>query len=170
MLLIRPTEIADAFGLSACIGNVARERMFLATTAGFSPVQTREYLELVRKKGGVQLVVLEEGGDIVGWCDIAPQTFEGQWHAGRLGMGLLAGYRGRGWGKRLLAQALEGAFLKDIERVELEVFSSNQRAVRLYRNAGFREEGQKRKGRKVDDRYEDILLFGLLRKEWRCGR
>ena len=167
MLLIRSTEITDAFCVSACITNVARERQFLATTAGFSPVQTREYLELIRKKGGVHLVVVLEGNEIVGWCDVAPAMFEGLSHVGRLGMGLLLKYRGQGWGKRLLAQTLEEAFLKNIERIELEVFSSNQGAVGLYRSAGFREEGKKRNGRKIDGRFDDILLFGLLREEWR---
>jgi RimJ/RimL family protein N-acetyltransferase len=167
-MLIRPTEIADAFCVSACITKVACERQFLATTAGFNPVQTGEYLELIWKKGGVHLVVLE-GNEIVGWCDVAPAMFEGLSHVGRLGMGLLPEYRGQGWGKKLLAQALEAAFLKNIERIELEVFSSNQGAVEMYRSAGFREEGKKRNGRKIDGRFDDILLFGLLREEWRPG-
>ena len=168
MLLIRPTEIADASCVSACIIDVARERHFLASTAGFSPVQTSEYLELIQKKGGVHFVALHRN-DIVGWCDIAPAMFEGLTHVGHLGMGLLPRYRGQGWGKKLLAQALEAAFLKKIERIELEVFSSNQIAIRLYRSAGFHEEGQKRNGRKIDGRFEDILLFRLLREEWGSG-
>jgi RimJ/RimL family protein N-acetyltransferase len=166
ILKIRLTEIADALCVSACITNVASERNFLATTAGFSPVQTREYLELIQKKGGVHFVALD-GNDIVGWCDVAPAMFEGLSHVGRLGMGLLPKYRGQGWGKKLLAQAMEAAFIKDIDRVELEVFASNQRAVRLYRSAGFHEEGRKRNGRKIDGRFEDILLFGLLREDWK---
>jgi RimJ/RimL family protein N-acetyltransferase len=166
MLLIRPTEIADAFCVSACITHVAHERRFLAATAGFNPVHIREYLELIRKKGGVHLIALE-GNDVVGWCDIAPAMFEGHSQVGRLGLGLLAQHRGQGWGKQLLDRTLEAAFLKNIERVELEVFLSNEKAIKLYRTAGFHEEGRKRNGRRFDGHFEDILLFGLLREEWR---
>jgi RimJ/RimL family protein N-acetyltransferase len=166
VLMIRPTEIADAFCVSACITHVAHERQFLTATAGFNPVQTSQYLELIRKKGGVHLIALA-GNDVVGWCDIAPAIFEGHSQIGRLGLGLLAQHRGQGWGKKLLDRTLEAAFLKNFERVELEVFLSNQRAIKLYRSAGFREEGRKRNGRKIDGRFENILLLGLLREEWR---
>jgi RimJ/RimL family protein N-acetyltransferase len=165
MLTIRPTEITDTFNVSACITQVALERHFLATTAGFNPIQTREYLELVWKKGGVHFVALE-GDNVVGWCDVAPAMFEGFSHVGRLGIGLLSRHRGQGLGRRLLCRTLAAAFGKNIERVELEVFLSNRRAIALYCRMGFREEGRKRNGRKIDGRFEDILLFGLLREEW----
>ena len=61
------------------------------------------------------------------------------------------------------------AFGSGLERVELEVFASNARAVALYRRTGFVEEGRRRCARKLDGIYDDILLFGLLRHEWRTA-
>ena len=49
-----------------------------------------------------------------------------------------------------------------IERVELTVYVSNKRAIRLYESVGFVREGVKRKGRKLDGVYEDVLMMAKL--------
>ena len=81
-------------------------------------------------------------------------------------MGLLSDYRRQGWGTKLVSEALKVAFEKDLERIELEVFASNAGAIKLYQNFGFCEEGCKRDARKLDGQYDDIVMFGLLRKNW----
>lgn len=161
---IRATTEDDVEGLSALVTAVARERTFLGTTEGFPVEQTRGYLAHVRQSDGVALVAVD-GGRVVGWLDIARGPFEGLTHYGRLGMGLAPDWRGRGLGRRLLTQALDAAFAKGFERIELEVFASNTQAVGLYRSVGFIEEGRRRCARKLDGSCDDILMFGLLRDE-----
>jgi ribosomal protein S18 acetylase RimI-like enzyme len=56
-------------------------------------------------------------------------------------IGVTALHCGRGLGSALLGQALMGFRLAGLQRVYLEVTAQNERAVRLYRRAGF----QKRK-------------------------
>ena len=48
-----------------------------------------------------------------------------------------------------------------IEKVELEVFSDNLGAVRLYESFAFSLEGVKVRGRKLDGRYQDVKLMAL---------
>ena len=166
MLTIRPTEVDDASQVAACIDSVARERRFVGNTKGFSVEQTREFIQFVKNIGGVHLVVLD-GDTIVGWCDITPHTYEGLTHVGRLGMGLLPKYRRQGWGTKIVSEALKIAFKTELERIELEVFASNAGAIKLYQNCGFCEEGCKQDARKLDGQYDDIIMFGLLRKNWK---
>ena len=144
---------------------MARERKYLGSTEGFTHEQTMGYLAHLRESGGVSLVAMEQER-LVGWVDVARGPFEGLTHYGRLGMGLAAADRGRGLGRALLDRALEEG-LRTLERIELEVFASNTRAVALYRRCGFREEGCRRDARKIDGAYDDILLLGMLRAEWR---
>lgn len=165
MHTLRQTEIDDALQVAACIDSVARERRFLGNTEGFSVDQTREFIQFVKNIGGIHLVVLD-GDEIVGWCDITPHTYVGLTHVGRLGMGLLPQYRRQGLGTKLVSEALQLAFKTDIERIELEVFFSNVGATKLYQNIGFSEEGCKRDARKLDDQYDDIIMFGLLQRNW----
>lgn len=165
MPAIRHTETDDASQVAVCIDSVARERRFLGDTKGFTAEQTREFIQFLNKTGGVHLVVMD-GDTVVGWCDITPHTYEGLTHVGRLGMGLLPQYRRQGWGTKLVSEALQIASKTELERIELEVFASNAGAIKLYQNFGFCEEGCKRNARKLDGQYDDIIIFGLLRKDW----
>ena len=77
-------------------------------------------------------------------------------------MGLLPGYRGRGLGKRLAVQTIGAARQVGIERVELDVFASNEPAIALISRLGFITEGIKRRARKLDGQYDDNVFMALL--------
>ena len=47
-----------------------------------------------------------------------------------------------------------------------EVFSFNQASRNFFLRLGFREEGCLREHVQKNQRFEDLLLFGLLREEW----
>ncbi len=68
----------------------------------------------------------------------------------------------RGIGPELLRRTFDTAKLKGIERVELEVFPSNQGAIELYERSGFLREGCKRRARILDDLETDIVLLAKL--------
>jgi len=145
-MLIRDTLPEDAKVVSVLIDTVARERRHLAATTGFSEESTESFIRFVKASNGVHLVGLVEDA-IVGWCDITPASYEGMTHVGQ------------GIGKALLESALTRAFRQGLERVELEVFRSNDSAVRLYEAHGFIREGVKVGARKLDGVADDILLF-----------
>ena len=101
-------------------------------------------------------------GRIVGWCDIVPRDMEGFRHTGGLGIGLLPEARGQGIGARLLEAAIGRARRRGIEKIELQVYASNRRARAVFRRHGFRVEGRRRRGRKLDGRYDDLILMALF--------
>ena len=113
-MLIRDTLPDDAKAVSVLVDAVARERRYLAATAGFSEESTASFIASVQAAKGVHLVALVDDA-VVGWCDIAPASFEGMTHVGRLGMGVKAGFRGQGIGKGLLKAALSRAFSRGLE-------------------------------------------------------
>jgi ribosomal protein S18 acetylase RimI-like enzyme len=59
--------------------------------------------------------------------------------AGIYGFGVLPEYRGRGYGRQILARAIEYAQADGPRRVILEVAPENERALGLYLSVGFRE-------------------------------
>lgn len=77
-------------------------------------------------------------------------------------MGVLSDFRGQGIGQGLIAHALNAARAGGLERVELEVFASNMPAIQLYEKVGFIVEGIKRKARKLDGLYDDIVEMALF--------
>ena len=123
---------------------------------------TRSFVRLLLSGEGVQRFAITPEHEVVGWCDITRNRMEGFRHAARLGMGVLPAYRGAGLGRRLLTDTIDAAREMGIERVELEVFASNESAVALYRKLGFVVEGTKTHARKLDGEYDDDLIMALF--------
>ena len=159
---IVPTAERYADGFNAVVDAVARERRYIGFVEGPSLESTREYVRSILGGAGVLLLAVTPNDVVVGWCDIVRNPREGFRHVGRLGMGLLPDYRGRGLGRRLVARAVRAARDAGIERVELEVFASNERAIAFYRASGFVTEGIKRRARKLDGVYDDNVFMARL--------
>ena len=98
----------------------------------------------------------------MGWCDAIPARLVTLQHCGSLGLGVLAAYRGRGVGRRLMAATLAHARGQGLTRVELEVRADNAPAIRLYEGMAFVHEGRKRNGNRLDGVYCDSLTMGLV--------
>jgi ribosomal protein S18 acetylase RimI-like enzyme len=164
MLQIRAAKPEDVASFHACLDAVARERRWLAMVEAPPLEQVRAFLALGSARGVIQRFAVE-GARVVGWCDIAPNPLEGFRHGGTLGMGLLEGYRERGLGAALLRDTLAGVRDGGLARVALEVYSTNSRALALYRRFGFAEEGVKRSARILDGRSEDVVCMALWLRE-----
>ena len=160
-----PTTEAHIEGLQRCVDAVARERLWLGFVEGPPLMQTRAFVDMILRGAGVQFVALDDAGEVVGWCDVVRLDQESFRHGWRLGMGVLPAVRGRGVGRRLAEAAIAAAKEQGAERIELEVFASNTRAIALYERLGFVREGVKRRARKLDDAYDDIVQMALLLAE-----
>ncbi|WP_312814779.1 GNAT family protein [Sedimentibacter sp.] len=76
--------------------------------------------------------------------------------------------RGRGYGKEALNLLLEYGFNKlGFHRIQLNVLEFNMAAISLYEKAGFKREGTYREFVLRDDKRYDLLLYGLLKSEWK---
>lgn len=158
---IEPASLERVDGFWRALDLVARERRYLLFSEAPPIERTREYVREILKKEWSQFYAVD-GDEVVGWCDVIRGEREGVTHVGHLGMGVVTSQRRQGIGRRLLAAAIEDAFAKGVERIELEVFASNQAAIGLYRTHGFEEEGRKRKARLLDGHYEDFVLMALF--------
>jgi ribosomal protein S18 acetylase RimI-like enzyme len=157
---IRPSRESDAASFNDAVNAVAAEKWYIATVDGFSLEQTRAYLQSI-VEGSLPRVLAVAENEVVGFCDILPNAAKGFTHVGRLGMGVRLNWRRQGIGRRMLDACLSLARSAGIEKVELEVFSDNVGAVRLYESFGFSHEGLKVRGRKLEGRYQDVKLMAL---------
>lgn len=161
---IRIVETTDAHldGFHRCVGIVARERRYIGLVDAPPLEASRAFFQSVIAGGGAHFVAVDGADDVVGWCDIVRFQLDGFRHCGRLGMGLLAHIRGHGVGRRLAQATIDAATSRGIERIELEVFATNVRAIRLYERLGFVHEGMRRQARKLDGVYDDNVLMALI--------
>jgi len=158
-IAIAPMRIELLQSYNSCVGSVAREKKYLRFTDTPPLDGSRQFVESILERHFPMWVALIPGPTVIGWCDIGPSPFEAEVHVGTLGIGVHADYRGQGIGRLLMERALRQARTCRIERVGLDVYSSNTRAIELYKSLDFEEEGIRRRARKVDGIYEDIILM-----------
>jgi diamine N-acetyltransferase len=73
----------------------------------------------------------------------------------------------RGYGTDAMRLLLQHGFhTLNLNRIALDVYDTNLRAVRSYEKAGFVHEGRKRRAIFKDGEYIDILQMSVLREEW----
>lgn len=76
--------------------------------------------------------------------------------------------RGKGYGSQAVALLLKFAFTDlNLNRVYLNVFSFNKRAVNSYLKTGFKMEGTLRKAAFVDGKFVDVIHMGILKSEYK---
>lgn len=77
-------------------------------------------------------------------------------------------YWGRGYGRESVALLVAYAFRHhNMHKVWLQVHAANGRAIAAYRACGFSEEGRLRAHVWSNGQYDDLIMMGLLRGEWR---
>lgn len=152
-----PEVVHWAAGGNPCFGPVTAE----AVELGFETM-----LRLNPKESAVFTVEDLADGTVIGMVDYR----ELDPFAGQATVGVTIGERGR-WGcghgldaLRLLVGHLFGVL--GLHRIELDTWSGNERAVRAFTKAGFREEGRRRSTVLVAGKRYDTVLFGMLREEW----
>jgi len=96
------------------------------------------------------------------------------WFSRNAEFGILIGEHGRqgkGLAKEALSLMAQHAFetLK-LSRLYVRVVAFNEGALRLFRGFGFIEEGTQRKQAFSGGRYHDVMMFGLLREEYKTRR
>lgn len=141
------------------LSTVAKERIYIEMIEAPPLEKVASFQkDLISKNGPVYYAVNDD--KVVGWCDVFPEQNPRQSHRGGLGMGILPEFRGKGIGSKLLQKAIEHSATFGLEKIELNVYTSNVSAIGLYKKFGFEQEGLIRKYRKLDGRYFDCLAMG----------
>ena len=116
-----------------------------------------DFLFGLRLREGDQLIGLV-GLDGISWSHGTAFLF--------IGIGE-ARHRGQGYGREAMALLLRFAFDElNLHRLCLTVFSYNVGAIALYESLGFVREGVYREHLHRDGQRYDMILYGILRREW----
>lgn len=103
---------------------------------------------------------------IVGNCAL----FNIDWRCRSAEVGIFIGEKGlwnQGYGSEAMRLLLKHGFeTLNLNRISLDVYETNPRAIRAYEKAGYVLEGRKRQAMVKNGRYIDVLLMSVLRSEW----
>ena len=140
---------------------VAAEGRWIGTEVPFDRGARRERLaSALANESAAVLVACTSGAErpsVVGhiWVSIAP------YGVADVGMLVVDAWRGKAIGKLLLGSAMQWAAAAGAHKMALEVWPHNEAAIRLYRGAGFVQEGRKvRHYRRRNGELWDSVLMG----------
>lgn len=166
--VIRKANLEDASRILQIQKEVVEEGIFLTTSsAEFDKTieQQRDWMEKILANNKETMLVAETSKGIVGWIVFFSQNRIRLSHTGSFGMMIDKDFRDKGIGKLLIKGLLDWAESNPlIEKVSLGVFSTNDRAIALYKKMGFTEEGRKIKEFKMDngEYVDDILMYKFV--------
>ncbi len=130
--------------------------------------QIKEDIEEMQKSSRAYTFAVRplESDDLIGMTEIDDIL----WTHGAAGLGLGIGeaaWRGRGAGTEAARLTLDFAFRElNLHRITATVFGYNTASLRMCEKLGFTREGVFREFLQRDGRRYDMILLGLLRREW----
>jgi ribosomal protein S18 acetylase RimI-like enzyme len=167
LITIRSARVEDAPVL-------AQAERTIAATPGFLVPQPAElpderFAQKIAALDGAdngRYLVAETAGQIVGHGMLDPLPLAAVRHVVHLTLVVHPGWDGRGVGRALLERLIEWArTAPSVEKIELNVRSSNTPAQALYRKLGFTEIGRwQRRVKVAPGRYVDDVAMELLVK------
>ena len=127
---------------------------------------TKEFFE--KEIGDMHAFIIQKLDDDrkIGMIDLAGIN----WQVGSAWVGIGIGVRefwGQGYGTDAMKIILRYGFTQlNLNRIQLDVFSINQRGMKSYLKAGFKHEGHLHGNLlKAGVRYDEVFM-GILRREW----
>lgn len=158
-VVVRPARPGDAASFLELWRDVVAERRFVRTEEVSRP--RRYYRRHFRRSwtNREANLVAVSGADVLGHLHIQRESHPVTNHVATLGIVVRDGWRGRGLGSGLLAEALRWAREMGVEKIVLSVYPGNATAIALYRTFGFVDEGRLLRHSRKSYGYEDEILM-----------
>jgi RimJ/RimL family protein N-acetyltransferase len=134
------------------------------TQHSFTEPEIRDWLESLNARGDRAdwAIIRREDRQYLGEVVLADHDDDNRSIGFRIGLAGSA-YFGRGYGTEATAAVVAHAFLAmAVHRIELEVFSFNPRARRVYEKVGFVTEGIRREVLRVGDEWVDSIMMSII--------
>ncbi len=159
--VLRPARPTDARALARLFSDVRAEGRYLVARPSAADDSYEAFFirELIRD-GQALVLVAEADGEVIGNVLITREPNNQQDHLGTLSICVAQPWRDVGVGSALVSEAQRWARDRGLSKVALSVFPDNERAIAVYRRAGFVREGVRRQQYRVPEGgFRDELLM-----------
>ena len=161
-LLVRNAVASDARALRETTQLTHAETDYLLSYPDEQSSDDEQEARSERSSNEVELVAIIDGR-IVGSAGVSVvRSRRKVAHRARFGISILKEYWGMGIGRVLMEASIDCARQAGYTQLELEVVADNERAVSLYRRAGFEEYGRNPRGyRSASAGYQELVYMRL---------
>jgi len=166
-VIIRHLKESDKDGVWKNFNDVLEEGTYLPVfTPVILEVEKDTWYENIKREKEICIIAeiptLKSPFNIIGQCEISNLEWEAATHVGNLGIIVNQKYRDMGIGFNLIDLAIrESKILNNKEKIVLSCFSTNVRAIHLYKKLGFQVGGVRKKQFYMDGVYYDELIMEL---------
>ena len=166
-IVIRHLSKPDIEGVWNNFNEVVEEGIYLPV---FFPVRSRlekdSWYRKIKNEQEICIVAEDQNSkppyNIIGQCEISHSEWDAGLHVGMLGIIVKKKYRDLGIGSNLIDIAIrEFKKLDNKEKIVLSCFSTNERALHVYKKIGFKVVGVRKKQFYMDGTYYDEKLLEL---------
>ena len=164
LIIARPTP-HEAPYIIDFLNEVAEETDFLTFAKGEFPFSVVEEQEIITEclEANRSLMLIGKINDlIISQLFLDRSKKKRLSHIGDISITVSKKYWGKSIGKHMMQAAIEWAKLNNITKLQLQVLSDNERALKLYNKLGFVIEGKISRALKIHNVYFDDYLMGLL--------
>ena len=169
-LVLRPPAEPDVPGLFA-LGSDPEVTRWFSWGPYASEAEPRAFVAAAaerRERGEALVLAIVRDGEPLGITELNEVSRRDR--RAMVGTWLGRAHWGTGVNAESKALVLHLAFaVLGLERVGAYTNVANVRSQRALERLGFRREGELRRWHRHGDAFHDVLLFGLLRDEWRSG-
>jgi putative acetyltransferase len=163
-IVFRPEQSGDTEMLWEMFSTLSEE-----SASNLLPPFTRERVEIWTNNINYDEVlaivaVIEEKNEqrIIGSASLKFNQQETLKHKAELGITIHDDYQNMGIGTALLKHLISIARMKNLKKIYLHVSTANDRAINMYKKAGFKVEGKLCKESCIDGKYRDEYRMALL--------
>jgi RimJ/RimL family protein N-acetyltransferase len=166
---LRPLEPADADWSWEVLNNDEEGRRLTGTQVPFTHAQIAAYIDRQASDDSRAsfAIVRQEDDQLLGEV-VLNEIYPANRRA-NLRIFVAQEFTGQGYGTEAIRLILDYGFgMLNLHRVELDVYTINERAIHVYEKVGFRREGVKRQNWYYNHRYYDSIVMSMLEDEFRA--
>ncbi|MEZ0480356.1 GNAT family N-acetyltransferase [Planococcus sp. SSTMD024] len=147
-------------------------RYMTGTKARFSLEQIQKHIEQIQKDEARYdfTICLNAMDQLIGELSVLDIDLDNQSAGFRITMNAMQ-LTGKGYGTEAMALVLKFVFdeLK-LNRLQLEVFSHNERGIRAYEKNGFKREGVLREALHYNGAFSDEIIMAIIRSDYQKAK
>ena len=160
--LIKKALLDDKIAVHSYLNEIADSKsdvLFLRPN-GFSFDQVEKLIEGSQQSAAKLFLVAKAKSDIVGTLTFSRYSRMETRHSGEFGMSVHPDHRRKGIGSLLIEELESWAKANELFKIELQVWSNNIPAIRLYEKLGYGTEGIRKAAILRDGKCYDSILMG----------
>ncbi len=162
-IIIRNAKVEDAQSIVQAEQEIAQvPGYFCSQPSELSEENVKKTISNIDENGDGVYLVAEHNKQIVGHAFLLQLDLESLHHVAELTVVVHKEWQEKGIGKKLMQKLIVWAQNSNtVEKIELNVRATNIRAISLYKQMGFHEEGRLKNRVKIGHKYIDDLIMAL---------